>query len=280
MMLKIYTVYRCLYGEDFIKESIKSVADFSDKIFVFWTNKPLGGVTEVKYKDEIIKFPRKIDNIIDVIEDIGDSRISLVYDHVDNNDNQFTHLVNDIILPNYPRPDIIVFLEPDMVYKKENFLKCLDDFEKSNLVSASAKQIELWRRYDYRIPERFRPSSTWWNLNKTEVIPLTGKSANVSDLSYLNGHVHNFGFCIKDINMYWKHLLAIAFSKKIGDSAPNENWYDGKWLSWDFEKNNVNLEISLGFESCIPCSFPYDIKDLPETVLDNHGKFWEYMENR
>ena len=47
--MKIYVVYRCLYGEDFIEESIRSIEPYAEKIFVFWADKPLANVKEANY---------------------------------------------------------------------------------------------------------------------------------------------------------------------------------------------------------------------------------------
>jgi hypothetical protein len=75
------------------------------------------------------------------------------------------------------------------------------------------------------------------------------------------------GFSFSDKTMYWKHLTAIGFSAVIGDSPPNENWYEDKWLKWHPETNNVNLEISKGAEHNIPYAEPYSKSELPEIIL-------------
>ena len=56
----IYAIYRCYYGEDFIQESIRSITDYVDKIFVFVDNTPWGSADECVYKGETIKFPKTI----------------------------------------------------------------------------------------------------------------------------------------------------------------------------------------------------------------------------
>jgi hypothetical protein len=66
--------------------------------------------------------------------------------------------------------------------------------------------------------------------------------------------------------MYWKHMTAIGFSQKIGDDLPNEDWYEDKWLNWNFETNNQNLEISKGHEHLIPRALKYDRNELPELL--------------
>ena len=48
--------------------------------------------------------------------------------------------------------------------------------------------------------------------------------------------------------MFYKHLLAIVFSKAIGDSEPDE-MYENKWLCWN--PKTTNIGISKGAQSQI-----------------------------
>jgi hypothetical protein len=66
--------------------------------------------------------------------------------------------------------------------------------------------------------------------------------------------------------MYWKHLTALAFSRIVGDSLPNESWYEEKWLNWNPITNNRNLEISLGYEWTIPSAIPCPTHLIPLSV--------------
>ena len=70
--------------------------------------------------------------------------------------------------------------------------------------------------------------------------------------------------------MYWKHLTAIAFSQKIRDFPPNENWYD-KWLNWTIDGNNKDLEISQGYEHTVPYAMRYNGDELPEIIKEKYG---------
>ena len=124
----VYAIYRCLYGEDFIQESIKSISGHADKIFVFWDDAPWGNATECVYKGETIKFPEKLDNVVEKIKGLNDPKIELIYDHQDTNDNQLTHFVNDIILPNYEKPSMILFLEADHVFRGDQIKEAIDEF--------------------------------------------------------------------------------------------------------------------------------------------------------
>lgn len=263
----VYAVYRCLYGEDFIQQSIKSIDPFVDKIFIFWDDKPWADVTQCVYKGEVVKFPQKFDNILDKIKELNNPKIELIYDHVYNNINQFTHFVNDIILPDYKKPKEIMIVEVDHVFRKDQIEQSFKEFRGRKLINASTRQVEIWKHFNFRIPERkYRTGVVFWNLENSNKFPKTKRQAEAPGMERLNSFVHNFGFAVSEKAMYWKHLTAIGFSQGIGDTVPNENWYENKWLNWNFETNNKNLEISKGKEHLIPKAIKYNIEELPELM--------------
>lgn len=277
--IMIYAIYRCLYGETFVQESINSITDHVDKIFIFWDDKPWGDVIGCNYKGQWIQFPKKFDDILDKIKELKNSKIELIYDHVYDNRGQFTHLVNNHILPNYPKPDIIMIIEVDQIFRQDQFVASLKEFKWSGLVCADTRQIELWRYLNYRISERKdRIGVVFWNMRQVDKLPKTYRQGNIENMPRLSTQVHNLGFAISEKIMYWKHLTSLAFSQKIRDSMPNENWYEKKWLNWDFETNNSNLEIAQGCEYLIPYAIEYDTNQLPETIrlnnLDQRRFFW------
>lgn len=264
----IYAVYRCLYGEDFIQESIKSIRSFVDKIFVFWDDRPWGNVVSAHYKGEEIKFPKKFDNILDKIKELNDPKVTLIYDHVENNIGQFTHLVNDIILKNWPKPDLLMVIEVDHVFKASEIIKALEMMLSGEIRHGTTKPLELWKTHEYRIPDRRRLATIFWNMKDLECLPQTGRQADARP-QVLPIFTHNLGFCFNPQTMYWKHLTAIGFAQKIGDSPPNEGWYD-KWLAWSIDGENKDLEISKGYEHTIPYAERYDIAELPEVIKEKY----------
>lgn len=272
MQRKTIAIYRCLYGADFIQQSIRSIIDYVDKIFIFWDDTPWGNVTEVTYKGARIFFPKRFDDILDKIRDIKSDKIELIYDHVENNINQFTHFVNDIIIPNYGKLNDIMIIEVDHVFRKNEIERALSEFNSNNWKVAKTRQIELWRTIDFRIPERpQRTGVVFWNITGLDRLPDTKRQGEpvYIKMETLDSFVHNFGFCLSEQAMFWKHLLALGFSQKIGDSQPNENWFEDKWLNWTLDDDNENLEISKGCESDIPYANPYLIHyngKLPETL--------------
>ena len=276
--MKTYAVYRCLYGEDFIQQSIRSILSHVDKVFVFWTDRVWGDVIHCMYYDRSngqpkrVVYPKQFDNVLDRVRELNDPKIVLTYDHVKNNLGQFTHFVNDLILPNYPRPDLIMFIEADHVFRKDQIAGAIDEFWDSGLMVASTRQVELWKTPAYRVPERpNRLSVVLWNLTKVKGggnIPLTGRHANPPPSTPIlqRSFVHNFGFCVSSESMYWKHMTAIGMAQAIGDCPPIIEWYEDKWVRWDLHKNNKDLEISQGYAHLIPYAEPYQSSELPECM--------------
>lgn len=261
----VYAVYRCLYGEDFIQESIKSINDHVDKIFVFWDDAPPGKLTECIYKGQTIRFPKKFDNVIEKIKELDNPRIEIIYDHQDTIDNQLTHFVNDIILPNNKKPSIVIYLDVDHVFRSDEIEKAIGEFEEQDYVFATTEQIELWKDVQYRLPERpEKVGAVFCNLSKLKRMPATLKHGGIAVMPKLSACVHNFGFAVSEKVMYWKHLLSIALAQKFGGGIPFENWYEEKWLNWDYETNNENLDISEQY--IISSTLPYNTDKLPELI--------------
>ena len=72
-------------------------------------------MTEVEYLGEKVVFPKPIDNVLGKVDELNLPHVVKIYDHVPDPIGQFTHLVNDHILPNYERPDVVFLIEPDHV---------------------------------------------------------------------------------------------------------------------------------------------------------------------
>lgn len=267
-----YALYRCLYGEDFIQESIKSIRDHVDRVFVFWTDKAWGNTDRATYKGEEILFPKKFDNIIDKIKELDDPKVELVYAHTDSPFNQFTYFVNEILLKNYDKPDTLIIPEVDHVFREDQIKRAIEVFESVEVPCASTRQVELWKQPNFKIPERYRLGTMFWNIKMVGSLPETGCHANPPQVPTMaDVYVHNMGFCISKEVMKWKHLTAMAFSIIVGDSPPNEKWLEDKWEAWTEDNQLENLEISEGQEHFIPRAEPYDVRELPETIREKYG---------
>ena len=268
----IFALYRCLYGEDFVQESIQSIEPYVDKIFIFWTDKAWGDATFAMYKGQRVDFPPdgKFDRIRDKLASLEvefPDKIRLQHDHAVNNRNQFTHLVNDRILPHYPKPDILIMMEVDYVWRKDQIEAALKEFKALGVQHASSSQVELWKTFGYQAirNDKTRKAAMFWNMTYLDRMPPTNRHADAAGWVRLQSFVHNLGFCASANTIYWKHLTAIGYCQKIGDSTPNESWYDDVWRTWDVETNNRNLEMSAGYEALIPHALPY-LGDLPEVL--------------
>ena len=177
-----------------------------------------------------------------------------------DNLNQFTHFVNDIIIPQYGKPEEVMIIEVDHIFRKDQIEKSIKEFRSRKLQCATTRQIEIWKGFKHRVPERInRCGVNFWNLRNLEKMPKTLRQGNIRNMHKLSTFVYNLGFAVSERTMYWKHLTALAYSKKIKDLVPNEDWYENKWLNWN-EDNNYDLEISKGKEYLIPKVVPYNFE--------------------
>ena len=59
----IIAIYRMHYGVDFIENSIKSIIDDVDKVFIFFSKKPWVTQNKLTYRNKIIDFPSNPENV-------------------------------------------------------------------------------------------------------------------------------------------------------------------------------------------------------------------------
>ena len=59
----IWAIYRIHYGIDFIKQSINSIIDDVDKVFIFYSLDPWIKSKELKYRGRIINFPKNPESV-------------------------------------------------------------------------------------------------------------------------------------------------------------------------------------------------------------------------
>ena len=237
-------VYRVLYGEDFIEESIRSVLGAVDKVYVFWTNRVWGDCKSVVYKGEEIHFPDKFDDVVDKVRAIKSDKIQLIEDYYPKPTDQFTYLTKK-----YDIQGTTLLIEADQVM--ENAKDALDQFEQTKFSNAAVHQIEYWKTRNYRIPPRKRSGPVMW---KTSLPPTRANGApRGRKIEYVSSMAHNYGFCVSEKAMYWKHLTTLAHSSFIGDTPPREEWYEEVWKKWTPDMKN--LEISKGCESHIPYAY-------------------------
>ncbi len=265
----IWAIYRIHYGTDFITESIKSIINDVDKVFIFYSEKPWVITDYINYKKKNIPFPKNPEDVNSFLKkNIISDKIIIDKYECSTPKNQFGELFKIACNKLNKKPKQVLFLEPDMIIGK-NQLK-LFKFElkmKFWLDCIIARQIEIWKynKFDktnisFRIPLRKnRVGPVLWKIKKNSNIETNFGGEPLKKKKKFSNFVYilNLGFSFNKDTMFYKHLMALAFSKKIGDSVPDENWYEDKWLNWN--QDVENLEISKGSQHLIKRAFKYKI---------------------
>ena len=262
-------IYRIHYGVDFILESINSIINDVDKIIIFYSDEPWVINKTIKYKNQLLKFPKSPENLKEFFENNISNENVIIHKYECNSPkNQFGNLFEIAVNFLKINPDYVLFMEPDMIFGKNQF-KLLNfelniKFWSNNII---AKQIEVWK-FDknlktnnaYRIPLRKkRVGPVLWKIKKSKKIitHFGGEPSNKSKKMSKLVTTLNLGFSFNKETMFYKHLMALNFSKIIGDTYPDENWYEDKWLNWS--EDTRNLEISAGYQHHIKKAFTYKI---------------------
>jgi len=271
----IDAIYRILYGEDFIVPSVLSIIDKVDRIFICWTDRPWGWAREVEYMGETIQLPIKssqpydgwLERLTSELRPEQMDKIITEQMHTDQPDNQFTEFANRIFMQ-HGRPDTLICMEPDHVWREEYLDHALREFTNNGYRAARSRQIELWKSFGWRVPERpGRTGTVFWNLKGLQGLPQTKRQAEPrgTDFMVLGARVHNLGFCVSEKSMLQKHLIALAYAKTVRDSSPGPEWFERKWKAWTEENQLTDLEIAQGYESHIPKVVPFS-GPMPETL--------------
>jgi hypothetical protein len=156
-------------------------------------------------------------------------------------------------------------MEPDQVFRPGRFKEVLESFKSSAHKTAAHPQIEVWKDWNYRVPQRGRLGAFMYNFQKLQHVPNTGFSGHQASGGPIisSEQIYNFGFSFNARTMLWKHLTALAFSKEIGDSLPAERWYLDKWCNWTPETENI--EIAERWAHKIKKAIPFEMhKDMLE----------------
>lgn len=265
----IWAIYRIHYGTDFIKESIRSIINDVDKIFIYYSEKPWVHSDYINYKNKKIPFPKNPEDVRNFLKKnfINDKIVIDKYE-CSTPKNQFGELFKVSCNKLNNRPKQVLFLEPDMIIGK-NQLKILKfEFKiKFWLHHIIARQIEIWKynkidknNNSYRISLRKnRVGPVLWRIKNNVNIETNFGGEPLDKIKKFSNFIHilNLGFSLNKETMFYKHLTALAFSKIIGDSIPDEKWYEDKWLNWN--QDVENLEISKGSQHLIKRAFKYKI---------------------
>ena len=268
----IWAIYRIHYGLDFLEPSIKSIIKEVDKIFIFYSKDPWIKASHINYKKKTIDFPKNPENVESFLINKFNKNKKIIFKNYECKTpaNQFGDLFNLACSITSAKPKYVLFMEPDMVFgdKQLKFMKYELDL-KFWIKSIIAQQIEIWKfdktkkeNNTFRIPLRKRIGPVLWKIKKKDKNIVTGfgggpKNKRNENFSFIK--ILNLGFSYNKDTMLYKHLNALVFSKVIGDSEPDENWYEIKWLNWKPETKD--LEISNGFQHKIKKAINFKIPD-------------------
>lgn len=261
----LVAVYRCLYGEDFIQESIRSILPHVDRIAVVIAPRPWGASAGVTYRGLYYGWPAKFDDLRERVLELQEPKIEIIDDFYPTPFGQHDHLVQNVLALLGYLPADIMFIEPDHVFEDGEAARTFARWRASSSPVGATSQIEWWAppgyKPEWRVPERPARASVLFYRD----VP-AGKKLPPTYPVEVVGEVHNLGFCMSEKVMFLKHLTAIAFSSEIADCAPNVDWFEQKWLGWHPWENNHNLEITATLEHLIPRALPCDLQLLPASI--------------
>jgi len=237
-------VYRIHYGYEILMRSIQSIHRWADKIVVYYDDTSWYDKNTIEYLGKIIDVKHP-ENPRLTREYMNNSKLTWIADRRETPVQQF----GDYATAQLHDSDFVLLMEPDMVFPNVEMI-----FEAETNHVTCFKQIEFWKGEDYQIPLRDRIGPVLikgrggvvrTRLNNT---PLNMPNVTAPD------RVYNYGFALRNSVLLYKHLLALGFSKKIGDSIPSERWYEDKWLNWTPDTKGLEPAASC------PMNIPHAIK--------------------
>jgi len=260
----IYAVYRVYYGEDYIVESINSVLPYVDKVIIMWKDKPWRGVTHIEHNGKKVPVKDPIDNVLYKIMQLkkNSQKIEFVYDEGDGPERQFSTHGNKVI-ELYGKPDFLIQLQTDHVYRDGAIPVLLDELENSGHTLGIARQVYLWKNPGWRIPESYSRDlvgSWFWHTAQLDSIPIIdvdnfGGARIACNAVWLEKEpTFNTGYAIKNENMFWRFYTRLA----NGIDTPMKGWYEEVYSVWDADEHNV---IGWGM-----AGYSYDYAAIPMDV--------------
>ena len=260
-----WAIYRIHYGLDFLKQSIDSIIDDVDKVFVIYSKDPWVVKDTVTYLGDTIPMPQLHENVPMFMNEhyLGNKKVDWLNNEYSTPRNQFRKMYDQVVHVERGHPGTVLFMEPDMVFKKGDVNDLRIQLH-SSLPCVGTMQIELWKDHRYRVPQRNRIGPVMWapeymlgvNPNWSTGFGPTTVGHEIYSHNIQN---YNFGFCLNATTMLYKHLTAIQFSAEIGDSIPSHQWYRDKWLNWTPKTRDI--EISEAWKHLIPRAELYNMPD-------------------
>ena len=260
----ILVVYRILYGTDFLERSMRSVYDGADKIFVGYSSEPWSRPVNFPNIRDIEQSPT---DVIKKYFDLSEGKITLFRQQQTTPKGEFNYLYSWAVDLLKGKPDVVVFKEPDMVWGPGVFKSFIEEVQRRASEYLFAPQIELWKTNEWRIRQRNRLGPAAYK----KFVPELGFGQFTQPPQYSiisKAGCYNFGFCLNEKTMLYKHEAALDFSTKIGDSVPSETWYKEKWLQWT--PNTTDLEPSVNHTHLIRQAISYDMPEDMRKFMDEN----------
>ena len=257
-----WAIYRIHYGLNFLKQSIDSIKDSVDRVFVIYSLDPWVKEYTINYLGEIFVMPVLHENVSEFMKwKYGeDKKIEYWRAEIPSPKNQFRQLYEMVCEKMEGVPEHVLFMEPDMVFYKPDVEKLFNELETRDLPCLGTLQIELWKNFEWRIPLRDRIGPMIWSPQRYHTWE-THFGTYQDNMQIISEDIlnYNFGFCLDEKTMLYKHLTAINFSKVIGDSIPSQEWYRDKWLNWTPE--TTDIEIAERWKHTIPRAVIYNMTE-------------------
>lgn len=265
----IIAIYRIHYGLDYLKHSINSIIDYVDRVYIYYSLKPWISSEFIQYKNQKIQFPKNPEQVEKFLNDNYKNNHKVFFENYECSTpkNQFGNLYKLTSQKCNLNIKYVLFLEPDMIFFKNGLKLFIKEFKlRFWLNNLSSREIEIWKyeelknqNYIYKTQRNKRPGGgvIIWRTNKnieTDFSP-KGKGAKLN-YSYFTTTL-NMGYSLNNSTIYYKFLLSLLYSSKIGDSIVNENWFEEKWVNWN--ERTTNLEPSLKAEHKIKKAVKYKL---------------------
>lgn len=260
-------VYRALYGEDFVRHSVESVLQAVDQIAFVYAGRPYADATEgVRYDGVKFKIPQPIDRMLERLP--KDPRIRVFELYNPTPWGHWTRIFNEIVIPNYGSPDMAVCVFPVQVWRNGELDRAFEEFKRLRVPYANSAQVDIWRGFDWALPRLpIRNGANFLNLRMRPVkaTQFDCFPCHVSQAPQLEKTLlHNLRNAQNPNTTFWKCMAVGAYAKAVGDSEPNPNWFEDKWLNWTPETTCLNMSKRWGHTSFK--AEPYAVGELPELI--------------
>lgn len=240
MIAAYYVIH---YGSDYLAYSIKSIYNFVDKIFIFYTNKPSHGhnknLINPDTRDKLWQAAFSVDPQHKIIWEDG----QWAYEGA-----QRDHAVNTA---EKHGADTVLVVDADEIWTEDVLVKFLDRVKSSGKRMHCIRMLTFWRSFS--------------NICVDEMMPVRAIRPKIKDSSvdYCEGRVLHFGYARKPDDITYK----ISCHGHSGEW--DQNWYKNKFIAWP---GCGNLDLHPTCRNNTWEAKAYD-KELLPTFMKSHPYF-------